>query len=204
MAAYLHFGHVSPIELALKVLAATAPKADADSYVEELIVRRELAVNYCEYAEDYDAYDALPAWAKQTLKDHAADPRPHIYTAAELEAARTIDPYWNAAQTEMNVTGFMHNYMRMYWGKRILEWTQSPREAYETTLRLNNKLFLCGRDPNAYANVGWIYGLHDRPWGPARKIFGTVRYMNAAGLDRKFDMDAYVRRVNDLAARSNG
>jgi deoxyribodipyrimidine photo-lyase len=201
MAAHLHFGQISPIELALKVLAATAPKADADSYVEELIVRRELAINFCEYADDYDSYDTLPGWAKQTLKDHAADPRPHLYTPAELEAADTVDPYWNAAQTEMNVTGFMHNYMRMYWGKRILEWTRSPREAYETTLRLNNKLFLCGRDPNAYANVGWIYGLHDRPWGPARKIFGTVRYMNAAGLDRKFDMDAYVRRVDRLTAR---
>ena len=98
----------------------------------------------------------------------------------------------------MNKTGFMHNYMRMYWGKRILEWSRTPPEAYATTLRLNNRLFLCGRDPNAYANVGWIYGLHDRPWGPARPIFGTVRYMNAAGLQRKFDMDKYVSRIAAL------
>lgn len=199
MSAYLHFGQISPIELALRIKAAKAgDQADIDSYLEELIVRRELAINYCEFTENYDSYDALPGWAKQTLADHAADPRPHLYSAAELESAQTSDPYWNAAQQEMNATGFMHNYMRMYWGKRILEWSRTPQEAFAMTLRLNNKLFLCGRDCNAYANVGWIYGLHDRPWGPARKIFGTVRYMNAAGLERKFDMDAYIRRVNKL------
>jgi deoxyribodipyrimidine photo-lyase len=197
MAAYLHFGHVSPLELALAVKAGRA-KADAETYLEELIVRRELAVNYCEFTDGYDSYDALPGWAKQTLKDRAGDARPHVYGEAELQAAATVDPYWNAAQTEMNRTGFMHNYMRMYWGKRILEWTADPREAYAVTLRLNNRLFLCGRDANAYANVGWVYGLHDRPWGPARPIFGTVRYMNAAGLRRKFDMDAYVARVAAL------
>ena len=201
MSAYLHFGQISPIDLALRIKSSKAGvTADVDAYLEELIVRRELAINYCEFTENYNSYDALPGWAKQTLADHATDARPHVYSATQLEAAQTADPYWNAAQTEMNTTGFMHNYMRMYWGKKILEWSRTPREAFETTLRLNNKLFLCGRDCNAYANVGWIYGLHDRPWGPARKIFGTVRYMNAAGLERKFDMDAYVRRVQTLAA----
>jgi deoxyribodipyrimidine photo-lyase len=202
MSPYLHFGQISPLELALRVRAAKAPQEDVDSYVEELVVRRELAINYCHYTENYDSYDALPGWAKQTLKDHVKDPRPYVYTAEELEAARTEDPYWNAAQVEMNTTGFMHNYMRMYWGKKILEWSASPREAFETTLRLNNRLFLDGRDCSAYANVGWIYGLHDRPWGPARKIFGTVRYMNAAGLKRKFDMVAYVERVTRNAKRT--
>jgi deoxyribodipyrimidine photo-lyase len=201
MSAYLHFGQISPIDIALRVQAAkVGAQADVDSYIEELTVRRELAINYCEFTENYDSYDTIPGWAKQTLADHAGDPRPHLYTAAELESAQTNDPYWNAAQQEMNVTGFMHNYMRMYWGKKILEWSRTPREAFATTLRLNNKLFLDGRDANAFANVGWIYGLHDRPWGPARKIFGTVRYMNAAGLERKFDMEAYVRRVGALAA----
>jgi deoxyribodipyrimidine photo-lyase len=190
MSAYLHFGQISPVELALR--------AKDEVYREELIVRRELAINYCEFTDNYDSYDALPGWAKQTLQDHAGDARPHRYSEPQLEAARTADPYWNAAQTEMVKTGFMHNYMRMYWGKKILEWTANPREAHAITLRLNDKWFLCGRDPNGYANVGWIYGLHDRPWGPARPIFGTVRYMNSGGLERKFDMDAYVRRVAAL------
>jgi deoxyribodipyrimidine photo-lyase len=202
LAPYLHFGQISPLEIALAVQGAKgAPKGDVEAFVEELIVRRELAVNYCEFTENYDSYDALPGWARQTLKEHAGDARPAIYSERELEAAETGDAYWNAAQREMNLTGFMHNYMRMYWGKRILEWSRTPREGFETTLRLNNKLFVCGRDANAYANVGWIYGLHDRPWGPARPIFGTVRYMNAAGLRRKFDMEAYVARVEGLARK---
>jgi deoxyribodipyrimidine photo-lyase len=202
MSAYLHFGQISPLELALRVRGAKAPEGDIESYVEELVVRRELAINYCYYTENYDSYAALPGWAKQTLKDHAKDSRPHVYTAEELESAKTDDPWWNAAQVEMNTTGFMHNYMRMYWGKKILEWSSSPREGFETTLRLNNRLFLDGRDCSGYANVGWIYGLHDRPWGPARQVFGTVRYMNAAGLKRKFDMEGYVERVTRNAKRS--
>jgi deoxyribodipyrimidine photo-lyase len=196
LSAYLHFGQVSAIEIALAVRdARMGREADVETYLEELIVRRELAVNFCEFTENYDAYDALPGWAKQTLRAHERDARPAIYSDEELELGRTADEYWNAAQREMVCTGFMHNTMRMYWGKRILEWSRTPREAYERALPLNNKWFLCGRDANGYANVGWIYGLHDRPWGPARPIFGTVRYMNAAGLRRKFDMRAYVGRV---------
>ena len=195
LAAYLHFGQVSPLQMALAAVEAKgAPAADRDAFLEELIVRRELAINFCYHCPNYDAYECLPAWARKTLEQRRGDARYHVYARAELEAADTHDPYWNAAQREMNLTGFMHNYMRMYWGKKILEWTPSPQEAYETTLYLNNKLFLCGRDPNAYANVAWIFGLHDRPWGPARPVFGTVRYMNAAGLARKFDMAAYVRK----------
>jgi deoxyribodipyrimidine photo-lyase len=191
---------VSAIEIALAVRdGGKDHQADVGAYLEELIVRRELAVNFCEFTENYDAYDALPGWAKQTLKEHERDARPAIYSDEELEQGRTGDEYWNAAQREMVCTGFMHNTMRMYWGKRILEWSRTPRQAYERTLRLNNKWFLCGRDANAYANVGWIYGLHDRPWGPAREVFGTVRYMNAAGLRRKFDMGAYVGRVKTLS-----
>ena len=190
---YLHFGQVSPLEVALKVLARRdIADADRDAYLEELLVRRELAVNFAHYCPDYDRYDALPRWARKTLESHAGDRRPHVYTRAQLEAARTGDPYWNAAQREMVATGFMHNSMRMYWGKKVLEWTRTPREAFDDLLYLNNKYFLCGRDPNAYANVAWVFGLHDRPWGPARPVFGTVRYMNAAGLERKFDMGAYV------------
>jgi deoxyribodipyrimidine photo-lyase len=195
MSMYLHFGHISPLELALAAREAKAPTADRDAYLEELIVRRELSINFVYYDRNYDRYDCIPDWAKKTLAAHAKDKRPHLYTREQLEAAQTFDPYWNAAQLEMVRTGFMHNYMRMYWGKKILEWSKTPEEAFETTLYLNNKYFLCGRDPNGWANVAWVFGLHDRPWGPERPIFGLVRYMNAAGLERKFDIDAYVKKV---------
>ena len=198
LAAYLHFGNISAVEIALAVQNQADVPGDArDSYLEELIVRRELAMNFVNYTADYDAYDCLPDWAKKTLAEHRNDPRPHQYSRARLEGADTADVYWNAAQREMNDSGFMHNQMRMYWGKKILEWTATPQEAFEITLRLNNKYFLCGRDPNGYANVGWVFGLHDRPWGPERPIFGLVRYMNAAGLTRKFDMPAYVKFVEE-------
>ena len=200
LAAYLHFGQASPVEVALAVREAASGSGEpgAEAFLEELIVRRELAVNFVHYEPRYDTYaGAVPAWARQTLKKHAKDRRPHVYTLRQLESAATGDAYWNAAQREMVVTGFMHNTMRMYWGKKILEWSRTPEAAYKAALYLNNKYFLCGRDPNAYANVAWLFGLHDRPWGE-RDVFGTVRYMNAAGLDRKFDMDAYVTKVAAL------
>lgn len=190
MSPYLHFGQISPIEIALAAGAS-------ESYVEELIVRRELAINFVHYTPTYNSYDALPAWAKRTLSKHKSDARPYTLTCAQLESSQTHDRWWNAAMTEMVETGFMHNYMRMYWGKKILEWSKTPEEAYETTLYLNNKYFLDGRDPVSYANVAWIFGLHDRPW-TERPIFGQIRYMNAAGLERKFDMPAYERIVAEL------
>lgn len=196
---YLHFGQISPIEVALAV--SQKGGADADVFIEEMVVRRELSINYCEFTEDYDSYDALPAWARQTLKEHAEDPRPALYTREQLESAQTADPYWNAAQTEMRLTGYMHNYMRMYWGKKIIEWSRTPQEAYATALALNNRWFLDGRDPNSFTSVAWLFGLHDRPWGPARPVFGTVRYMASSGLERKFDMAAYVARVDALHGR---
>lgn len=196
MSAHLHFGQISPVEIAIAVRDAKhAPQEDRDAYLEELIVRRELAANFVHHCPHYDTYDCIPDWAKKTLTEREKDPRPHLYTLEQLEHARTADPYWNAAQLEMTRTGFMHNYMRMYWGKKILEWMPTAREAFQTTLYLNNKYFLCGRDMISFASVAWIYGLHDRPWGPARKVFGTVRYMNDNGLRRKFDMDAYVKKV---------
>ena len=201
MSAYLHFGQISPIEIALAVRASSAPKVDRDAYIEELIVRRELSVNFVTYNGQYDRYEGLPVWAKQTLAEHRRDKRPALYSRADLEAGRTSDPYWNAAQHEMTNTGFMHNYMRMYWGKKIIEWSPSPQEAFETALHLNNKYFLCGRDPNGYTGVAWLFGLHDRPW-QERPAFGKVRYMNAAGLERKFDIDAYVRKVEQIQPAS--
>jgi deoxyribodipyrimidine photo-lyase len=201
MSGYLHFGQISPVELALAVKNHdAAPVEDRDVYLEELIVRRELSMNFCNYVSNYDSYECLPEWARKSLSEHRNDKREHLYSRDQLESAKTHDPYWNAAQTEMTATGFMHNYMRMYWGKKILEWSKSPQEAFETTLYLNNKYFLCGRDANSFANVAWIYGLHDRPWGPERNIFGLIRYMNAAGLERKFDIEGYVRRVAEMVS----
>ena len=196
MSSYLHFGHVSPVELALKVRAhRQATAVDRATYLEEMVVRRELSMNFCEFTDDYDRYSCLPNWARKTLADHAKDERPYAYTVEQLEAAQTHDPYWNAAQTEMRDTGFMHNYMRMYWGKKVLEWTPSPEEGYAALLHINNKYFMCGRDANSFTNVAWVFGLHDRAWGPERAVFGKVRYMNAAGLERKYDIDGYIKRV---------
>jgi deoxyribodipyrimidine photo-lyase len=198
---YLHFGQISPLEIALEVDGMRdRPAEDRQSFLEELIVRRELAQNFVEYTEHYDTYECLPQWARATLKKHAADERPQIYTIAQLENAETHDSYWNAAMLEMKHTGYMHNLLRMYWGKKILEWSASPEEAYRTTLTLNNRYFLDGRDANSFTNVGWLFGLHDRPW-PERPIYGTVRTMTASGLERKCDIEAYVRRVNRLARR---
>jgi deoxyribodipyrimidine photo-lyase len=129
--------------------------------------------------------------------DHKSDDRPYRYTAKQLEHAATHDPYWNAAMNEMHATGYMHNYMRMYWGKKILEWCNTPEYAYRTALNFNNRYFLDGRDPSSYANVAWIFGLHDRAWSE-RPVFGKIRYMSAEGLQRKFDIDAYVDWVDEL------
>ena len=196
---YLHFGQISPVEIALAVGAAAAPEADRAAFLEQLIVRRELAINFVSNNADYDRFESLPAWAQRTLERHARDPRAHLYSYEQLAAARTHDPYWNAAMQEMRLTGFMHNYMRMYWGKKVLEWSRTAQEGYRSLLRLNNDYFIDGRDASSYANVGWVFGLHDRPW-PERPIFGNVRYMNAAGLKRKTDIDAYVRIWERAAA----
>ncbi len=193
MSAYLHFGQISPLEIALRVQAADAPRVATDAFLEQLIVRRELSLNFCGFNPAYDRYDALPAWARKTLDEHRKDPREFLYSRPQWEAAATHDPCWNAAQTEMLRSGQMHNYMRMYWGKKILEWSRSPEEAFETALFLNNKHELDGRDPNGFAGVAWCFGLHDRPW-TERPVFGKIRYMNANGLRRKFDIQSYVDR----------
>jgi deoxyribodipyrimidine photo-lyase len=202
MSPYLHFGQVSAAWIAGQVrMRREVGAQNRDSYLEELIVRRELAVNFVRYTPDYDSYSSLPAWARQTLEEHRKDRRRTRYTAEELEGAETHDPYFNAAMREMKITGYMHNAMRMYWGKKILEWTDAPEEAYRIVLALNNRYFLDGRDPSSYANVGWIFGLHDRPFAE-RPIFGKVRFMNARGLERKSDIAAYVAKVERLADES--
>jgi len=189
---YLHFGQISPVEIALEVLRSGGPGVAA--FLEQLIVRRELGLNFVHYNARYDHYAGLPTWARQTLERHRRDARAVVYGPEDLEAANTEDIYWNAAQRQMMQDGYMHGHMRMYWGKKILEWTRSPSQAFDRAAYLNNKYELDGRDPNGWAGVAWCFGQHDRPW-PERPVFGTVRFMNAAGLKRKFDADAYVRRV---------
>lgn len=197
---YLHFGHISPVTIVLRArehfehAGGHARQEDLDGFIEELVVRRELAANFTEYNDSYDRYDGLPDWARRTLEEHSTDERPTVYSLEELEEARTDDPYWNACQREMVDHGKMHNYMRMYWGKKILEWTDSPRDAHARAVYLNDKYELDGRDPNGYAGVAWCFGKHDRPW-VERPIFGSVRYMNANGLRRKFkNIQQYVDR----------
>jgi deoxyribodipyrimidine photo-lyase len=192
---YLHFGQISPLYVALQILKSSSPGKEA--YLEELIVRRELSMNFVFYNQNYDFYQGLPDWVKHTLSTHKGDRREYVYSLNDLERAKTHDPYWNAAQMQMRITGKMHGYMRMYWGKKILEWSKTPEEAFRTALYLNNKYELDGRDPNGFAGVAWCFGKHDRPWGE-REIFGKVRYMNAAGLRRKFDVDAYIQKIADL------
>jgi deoxyribodipyrimidine photo-lyase len=192
MSPYLHFGQISPLFIALQVKKTKSPGIEA--FLEELIVRRELSMNFVSYNEKYDSFEAIPEWAKKTLKAHQGDKRQYLYTLEEMENAKTHDPYWNAAQKEMLFKGKMHGYMRMYWGKKILEWSKTPEEAFQVALYLNNKYELDGRDPNGFTGVAWCFGKHDRPWGE-RPIFGNVRYMNDKGLRRKFDADGYVKMI---------
>jgi len=196
---WLHFGMLSAQRTALDAATSDAPAPDKEAFLEELVVRRELADNFCLHRPDYDRASCYPDWAKRTLSRHARDPRPSLYSKEQLEAGQTHDPAWNAAQAELAATGKMHGYMRMYWAKKILEWTPSPEEAQDVAVDLNDRLSLDGRDPNGYAGIAWaLGGVHDRPW-MERTVFGQVRFMNAAGLKRKFDVEAYCRKAASLS-----
>ena len=211
-APYLQYGMVSPLELVLAVRARCAQgvagsaerdtlRAGGDVYFEELVVRRELSLNHCWHARDtYDTWDVLPGWARATLEAHEDDEREAVYDEGTLEGARTGDPVWNAAQRQMMRTGKMHNYLRMYWAKRVIEWTQAgPREALQVVLRLNNKWSLDGRGPSSFTGVLWCFGLHDREF-PERRILGGVRTLTSAGMQRKFgalSIRGYVDRHDD-------
>jgi deoxyribodipyrimidine photo-lyase len=197
---YLHFGHLGPREVALAVQDADAPLEDRRAFLEELIVRRELAVNFVRFNPRYDSLDGCEPWAIRTLSRHGADERPWRYTETQLEQAETHDPLWNAAQRQMVTAGWMHGYLRMYWAKKILEWTRSPEKAMAIAIRLNDRYELDGRDPNGYAGIAWaIGGKHDRAWGPERPVYGTVRYMSYTSTSRKFDAKGYIEQVNRLA-----
>jgi deoxyribodipyrimidine photo-lyase len=198
---YLHFGHISPITIALAVEKATkegkVPQAARDSYISELIGWRELAVNFVKFTENYDSFDCAEPWARKTLMEHARDRREHLYSIEQLERSETKDELWNAAQTQMVKFGWMHNYMRMYWAKKILEWSPDPAKAFDTCVTLNDRYFLDGRDPNGYAGVAWsIVGKFDRPWFD-RPIFGTIRYMSGASTGKKFNSKKYIQRMSE-------
>ena len=197
LSAYLHFGHIGPHTVALAVQKANAPKAAKEAYLEQLIVRRELAINFVRFNPDYDNFESGTPWAHKSLAEHADDPR-KIYSERQLEDAQTHDPLWNAAQMQMVKTGFMHNYMRMYWAKKILEWSKTPARAFQIAVYLNDKYELDGRDPNGYAGIAWaIVGKHDRPWFE-RPIFGKIRYMSFNSTSKKFDSKRYIAQMEEL------
>ena len=159
----------------------------------------ELAVNFVRFNANYENFDSCEPWADGTQRKHAQDARQYLYNERQLENAETHDPLWNAAQKEMVLTGWMHGYLRMYWAKKILEWTESPQLAYQIAVGLNDRYELDGRDPNGYAGIAWaIVGKHDRAWGPERPIYGKIRYMSYASTSRKFDSKAYIARIAAL------
>jgi deoxyribodipyrimidine photo-lyase len=190
---YLHFGHIGPREVGVAIRDSGAPPAAIAAFLEQLVVRRELSVNFVTFNRSYDRLAGCEPWARRTLRQHRRDVRPVLYGESQLDAAATHDPLWNAAQIQMVRTGWMHGYMRMYWAKKILEWTADPEEAFEVAVRLNDRYELDGRDPNGYANIAWaIGGKHDRPW-PPRPVYGTVRSMSYGSTVRKFDAPRYIR-----------
>jgi deoxyribodipyrimidine photo-lyase len=210
---HLHFGHISAHEIFLEIMRRerwtpedVVPPANgrragwwgvrenAEAFLDQLITWRELGFNVCHHRPDHDRWESLPDWASSTLSLHARDRREHVYTLDEFANAATHDPLWNAAQTQLLREGIIHNYLRMLWGKKILEWTSEPREALEVMIELNNRYALDGRDPNSYSGIFWVLGRHDRPWGPERPIFGTVRYMSSANTARKFPVREYIER----------
>lgn len=213
---YLHFGHLSvhdvfdriaaragwtPAKLAKKAHGSREKwwnmGANEDAFLDELVTWREIGFNMCSHRDDHDRYRSLPAFARETLAAHAKDPRPVVYPLADLEAARTADPIWNAAQRELVREGRIHNYLRMLWGKRVLEWSRTPEEALEILIHLNNKYALDGRDPNSCSGILWVFGRYDRAWGPERPIFGKVRYMSSDATRRKIRMREYLARYGE-------
>lgn len=204
LSVYLHFGQISSLEVALCVKATNANEESKASFLEELIVRRELADNFCLYCSDYDNENSLEPWAKANMEATDEEPREYIYELSEFEAAATHDELWNAAQNELKIKGKIHGYMRMYWAKKILEWTPSTKEAFKVAVHLNDRYALDGRDPNGYAGIAWsLGGVHDRAW-PSRKVFGKVRYMNYNGCKSKFDVKKYILKIKALSGKGQG
>ncbi|MEO8231808.1 MAG: deoxyribodipyrimidine photo-lyase [Ignavibacteriota bacterium] len=193
---YLHFGQLSAQRVALEVERIDNSEESKKTFLEELIIRRELSDNYCYYNKNYDSFNGFHDWAKASLNLHRKDEREFVYILKNFEQAKTHEDLWNAAQKELIVTGKMHGYMRMYWAKKILEWTKSPEDALKIAIYLNDKYELDGRDPNGYAGIAWsIGGIHDRAWFE-RPVYGKIRYMNRNGAERKFDVNGYIKKFN--------
>ena len=197
LSSYLHFGFLSSIEIAFAVKQSDAPKDAKDAFLEELIVRRELAFNFTYFNKDYDSLKALPDWAQKTMREHVDDERPEIFSLEELEKCETYDELWNATQREMNISGEVHNYVRMLWGKLVIQWSKNYEEAFAVLEHLNNKYCLDGRNPNSYAGILWCFGKHDRAWGE-REIFGKLRYMTSKSTGSKFDSEKYIEWTKSL------
>jgi deoxyribodipyrimidine photo-lyase len=212
---YLHFGHLSSHQIFLEiatlerwspeqvVLPATGRRSgwwdmseSAEAFLDQCITWRELGFHFCHHRHDHDCYETLPEWSQKTLAKHAGDQREHMYRLEEFDRAATHDPLWNAAQNQLRREGRLHNYLRMLWGKKILEWSSEPREALEVMIELNNRYALDGRDPNSYSGIFWVLGRHDRAWGPERPIFGTVRYMSSANTARKVPVRKYLEKYS--------
>jgi deoxyribodipyrimidine photo-lyase len=212
---YLHFGHISAHEIfaalasqegwSLNDLADSKQTRGsrngwwgmsdaAEAFLDELITWRELGFNMCWQRPDYDRYESLPDWAQQTLRQHESDPRPYIYSPEQLRDAKTHDALWNAAQTQLVTEGRMHNYLRMLWGKKIVEWSATPRDALATMIELNNRFAVDGRNPNSFSGIFWVLGRYDRAWGPERPIFGKIRYMTSENTARKLKLTGYLAR----------
>lgn len=214
---YLHFGHISAHEVFQQLAAQedwsitnlADPKStrgsragwwgmseNAESFLDELVTWRELGFNMCSRREDFDRYESLPEWAQTTLRIHETDPRPVVYSFDQMRNARTHDELWNAAQYQLTSTGRMHNYLRMLWGKKVLEWSETPRDALDTMIELNNRFAVDGRDPNSYSGIFWVLGRYDRAWGPERPIFGKIRYMTSENTARKLHLSKYVQQFS--------
>jgi deoxyribodipyrimidine photo-lyase len=210
---YLHFGHISVHQVFGQLMGKEDWSVDhlskkptggrsgwwgvseaAEAFLDELVTWREVGYNMCWQRDDYNRYESLPGWALKTLKDHEKDKRPYAYALEQFESAETHDPLWNAAQNQLLQEGQIHNYLRMLWGKKILEWTATPRDALEVMIELNNKYALDGRDPNSYSGIFWVLGRYDRPWGPERRIFGKVRYMSSQNTARKVRLSEYLEK----------
>lgn len=214
---YLRYGHLSAHQVVAKLLISCGwskdrlgPKATGkregwwgappavEAFLDQIVVWRELGYHFCQHRPDHATYPSLPAWARATLAAHAGDRREHLYTREQFTAAETHDPLWNAAQRQLRRDGVIHNYLRMIWGKKILEWSASPEEAFATMIALNDRWALDGSDPNSYSGIGWCLGRFDRPWAPQRPVFGSIRFMSSANTARKFDVDGYLERYRQL------
>jgi deoxyribodipyrimidine photo-lyase len=214
---YLHFGHISVHQIFSELtinegwsashlaLRPTGSRSgwwgagqDTETFLDQVITWRELGFNCCQMRKDYNQFESLPAWALKTLRLHARDERSYVYTLDKFERAKTHDPLWNAAQTQLLQEGRIHNYLRMLWGKKIIEWSRTPEIALEIMVELNNKYALDGRDPNSYSGIFWCLGRYDRPWGPERPVFGTVRYMSSENTARKFNVRSYIQKYSSL------